>query len=150
MSVFNGHTGSAVVLQWDDVQMQAAITIMLPSLDLAIFPTFYLPKGLRFTHMQLHPHTRIIFLLGTQLWYSFDQGANFYSMWNPTAAEVFNLIVGKYCQTVSTSTLRVMLFFRYQRMSATSNYTLQTYTCFEGRDLCGSYSTSKTIKNFFG
>ena len=86
---FNKHTGSAIILQWDDDLAQAAVTIALASLDLAVFPTFYLPKGIRFTHIKLHPHTMTIFLLGDQLWYSHDQGANFYPMWKPDENEVF-------------------------------------------------------------
>lgn len=83
--VHNSHTGSAVILQWNDILTQAAVAVTLPTLDLAVFPICYLPRGLRFREIRLHPCTMAVFLLGPELWYSNDQGASFQSMFIPTS-----------------------------------------------------------------
>lgn len=77
-----------MLLQWSEADLQASIKIVQPSLDKLHFPTFKLPKGKIFTRLLLHPHSTTAFLLGEELWASYDMGATFVGIYQPTAGMV--------------------------------------------------------------
>lgn len=88
LTAFNSHTGSAAMFHWSETLTQAAVSIALPTLDKLHLPVYYLPQGVNFNRIMLHPYSMNMFVLGEQLWMSADMGATFQVVLKPDSGTV--------------------------------------------------------------
>lgn len=77
VAVYNSHSTYSAILEYNLTNSQYHVIISLSSLEKTVFPPVYLPAGITFHKLRVHPHSMNIFIIGEELWFSSNLGATF-------------------------------------------------------------------------